>query len=133
MDLNQFDKFIKQINEIRCCTTPGCKGALTPVYVRSVGLGGVVTISCTCNGCSNQGATFETSSIYELGSATEISTAIQVAFIVAGCTHATYYKVLKHFCAFRPFPMYNLGLVHFASEPFNYFHSLCLTYTHTHF
>ena len=48
MDLNQFDKFIKQI---RCCTTPGCKGALTPVYVRSVGLGGTVSISCTCNGC----------------------------------------------------------------------------------
>ena len=96
MDLNQFDKFIQQVNEIRCCTTPGCKGALTPVYVKSVGLGGSVSISCTCNGCGNQGAIFETSSKYELGSATEISVAIQVAFIVAGCTHTTYYKVLKH-------------------------------------
>ena len=53
MDLNQFDKFIKQVNEISCCATPGCKGALTPVYVRSVGLGGAVSISCTCNGCGN--------------------------------------------------------------------------------
>ena len=58
MDLNQFDKFIKQVNEIRCCATPGCKGALTPVYVRSVGLGGAVSISCTCNGCGNQGVIF---------------------------------------------------------------------------
>ena len=97
MDLNQFDKFIKQVNEIRCCATPGCKGALTPVYVRSVGLGGAVSISCTCNGCGNQGVIFETSKyMYELGSATEISVAIQVAFVIAGCTHTTYYKVLKH-------------------------------------
>ena len=34
--------------------------------------------------------------MYELGDATEISVAIQVAFIIAGCTHMTYYKVLKH-------------------------------------
>ena len=34
--------------------------------------------------------------MYELGSTTEISVAIQVAFIIAGCTHMTYYKVLKH-------------------------------------
>ena len=36
------------------------------------------------------------SSKYELGSATEISDAIQVAFIIASCTNTTYYKVLKH-------------------------------------
>lgn len=98
MDLNQFDKFIKQVNEIRSCATPGCEGALTPVYVKSVGLGGAVSISCTCNGCGNRGVIFEMSSKYmcELGSATEISVAIQVAFIIAGCTHITHYKVLKH-------------------------------------
>ena len=71
MDLNQFDKFIKQVNEIHCCCTPGCKGALTPVYVKSVGLGGTVSISCTCNDCGNRGAIFETSK-YELGSATKL-------------------------------------------------------------
>ena len=38
---------------------------------------------------------FETSK-YELGCATEISIAVQVAFIIAGCTHVTYYEVLKH-------------------------------------
>ena len=98
MDLNQFDKFIKQVNEVCCCATPGYNGALTPVYAKSVGLGGAVSISCTCNGCGNRGAIFETSSkyMYELGDATEISVAIQVAFIIAGCTHMTYYKILKH-------------------------------------
>ena len=40
----QSDKFIKQVNEVRCCATPGCKGALTPVYMKSVGLGGAVSI-----------------------------------------------------------------------------------------
>ena len=67
--------------------------------MKSVGLGGAVSISLTCNGCGNQGVIFETSSkynMYGLGSSTEISIAIQVAFIIASCTHTTYYKVLKH-------------------------------------
>ena len=98
IDLNQFDKFIKQVNEVRCCATPGCKGALTPVYVKSVGLSGAVSISSTCNGCGNRGAIYETSSkyMYELGDATEISVVIQVAFITASCTQMMHYKVLKH-------------------------------------
>ena len=88
---------ISQVNEIRCCATPGCKGDLTLVYVRSVGLDGAFSISCSCYGCGNQGMIFKTSKCtYEFGSATEISVAIQVAFIIAGCTHMTYYKVLKH-------------------------------------
>ena len=59
MDLNQFDKFIKQLkfNKVCYCVTPGCKGALTPVYMKSIGLG---AISCTCNGCGNGGVIFET-------------------------------------------------------------------------
>jgi DNA-directed RNA polymerase alpha subunit len=40
MDLKQLDKFIRQVNQIRCCGTPGCKGALCPIHVKSVGLGG---------------------------------------------------------------------------------------------
>ena len=124
-------KFIKQVNEICCCTTPGCKGALTPIYVRSVGLGGAVTISCTCNGCGNQGAIFETSSKYELGSATEISTAIQVAFIVAGFTHMMYYKVLKHFCAFQAISHVQFGVSPLCFWALQLF-SLSLSHTHTH-
>ena len=92
MDLNQLDKFIEQVNQIHCCATPGCKGALSPI---SLGLGGAVSVTYACNGCASQ---FETSSKYELGTTTEIGIATQVAFIyiIAGCTHLTYYKVLKH-------------------------------------
>ena len=96
MDLKQLNKFIKQVNQIRCCATPGCKGALCPIHVKSLGLGGALSITYACNGCASQWALFETSSKYELGCATEISIAAQVAFIIAGCTHVTYYKVLKH-------------------------------------
>ena len=95
MDLNQLDKFIKQVNQIRYCATPGCKGALSPI---SLGLGGAVSDTYACNGCASQWALFETSSKYELGTTTEIGIATQVAFIyiIAGCTHITYCKVLKH-------------------------------------
>ena len=91
MDLNQLDKFMKQRNQLRLCATPGCKGALRPVNVRSIGLGGAVSISYACSGCASQGALFETSSKYELSNTTEIGIAAQVAFIIAGCTNITYY------------------------------------------
>ena len=96
MDLTQLDKFMKQVNQIRSCTTPGCKGDLNPIHAKSVGLGGAVSVSYACSGCASQCALFETSAKYEFGSATEISVATQVAFIIAGCTHVTYYKTLKH-------------------------------------
>ena len=63
--------------------------------MKSLGLGGAISITYACNGCASQWALFKTSK-YELGCATEISIAVQVAFIIAGCTHVTYYKVLKH-------------------------------------
>ena len=96
MDLSQLDKFIKQLNHIRVCMTPGCVGELTPVKVNSFGLGGAVSIKYCCNGCANHEALFETSSKYDLHDTSAISVAIQMAFIVAGCTHTTYYKTLKH-------------------------------------
>ena len=96
MDLNQLDKFMKLLNQARACTTPGCQGDLVPVHVKSAGQGGAITIGYTCNGCVGRTIVFETSSRYEPGRSTEIGIAIQVAFIVAGCTHITYYKTLKH-------------------------------------
>ena len=72
------------MNQIRCCATPGCKGALCPIHVKSLGLGGALSITYACNGCASQWALFETSK-YDLGCVTEISIAVQVAFIIAGC------------------------------------------------
>ena len=34
--------------------------------------------------------------IYELDGAAEISITTQVVIVIAGCTHVTYYKTLKH-------------------------------------
>ena len=50
MDLNQLDKFIKQVNQIRCCATPGCKGALSPINMKSIGLGGAVLLHMLVTG-----------------------------------------------------------------------------------
>ena len=81
------------MNQIRACTTPSCKGNLVPEHVISTG---AISIKYTFNGCVCKTATFETCTKFELGRSCDISTAVQVAFIVAGCTHMTYYKVLKH-------------------------------------
>ena len=67
MDLTQLEKFMKQVHEMRVCGTPGCKGNLTPISVKSIRLGGAVSISYVCNGCGSRMAFFETSSKYELG------------------------------------------------------------------
>ena len=110
MDLTELEKFMQKVNHARVCATPGCRGELTPVYVRSARLGGAVSICYTCNGCTQQTAIFETSSKYELTTTneklagtsemltggSEISSAVQLAFIATGCTHMTYCKVLKH-------------------------------------
>ena len=64
--------------------------------MRSVGLGGAASISYARSGCASQWALFDTSSKYELGNTLEFGIAAQVVFIIAGCTHKTFYKVLKH-------------------------------------
>ena len=94
MDLTQLDKFIKQLNGMRMCATQGCKGELTPVKVSTLGLGGAVSVKYNCNGCGEHESHFETSSKNKLYNTSDISMSVQVAFIVAGCTHTTYYKTL---------------------------------------
>ena len=95
--LPQLGKFLDTINELRSCNTPGCRGNLAPVSVNSKGLGGCVSVSIICTGCAKQGGMFETS-INEPGHtcSNAVSRCVQVAFIVSGCTHAVYHKVLKN-------------------------------------
>ena len=57
---------------------------------------GRVVLLPSVTSCISQTAVLEMSSRYELGNGNEVSTAIQIAFIIAGCTHMTYYKTLKH-------------------------------------
>ena len=56
------------------------------------GLGGAVKIHYTCDGCGISSPCFECSLKSDTS---EIGAAIQVAFIISGCMHATYYKALK--------------------------------------
>ena len=53
MDLTSLDEFIKQLNHIRACATPGCKGELIPVHVNSARQGGAVTVHYICSGSNS--------------------------------------------------------------------------------
>ena len=96
MDLSRLDQFVDTINIIRGCKTPRCDGALIPVNLNSSGLGGGLCVSYSCSKCTSKHAVFETSSKYQLGKMSAVSMCVQVAFILAGSTHATYYKTLPH-------------------------------------
>ena len=95
MEVYQLEKFMESINKIRRCITPPCVGELIPVKVKSSGLGGAISLLYACSVCAVKGAVFESSVKYPLGNMSNISMSVQVAFILAGCTHATYYKTLR--------------------------------------
>ena len=92
--LPQLGKCLDSINELRSCNTPGCRGDLAPISVKSQGLGGGVSVSVCCTGCGIKGTMFETH-VNGPGNTNVVSKCVQVAFIVAGCTRAVYYKILK--------------------------------------
>lgn len=94
VELKQLDSFVQQLNACRRCATPGCSGDLVPSSVKLSGLGGAVSITFTCAGCLMHHIPFESS--LKCDGTTKIGVAVQVAFIVAGCTHATYYKALRY-------------------------------------
>ena len=101
IELSHLGSFVSTVNQIRTCTTSGCKGNLAPVAVKCRHLGGAVTVRYSCDGCGLKGATFEAHSKCEtvLASSNTISVSLQVAFIIlllVVCTHTTYYKVLSH-------------------------------------
>ena len=96
MEVSQLEKFVDSINKVRRCVTPHCVGELIPVKINSSGLGGAISLLYACSVCAVKGAVFEASVKYPLGNMSNVSMSLQVAFIVAGCTHATYYKTQRH-------------------------------------
>ena len=86
--------FVQQLNASRRCVTPGCSGILIPSSVKMSGLGGAISITFSCNSCLMHHILFESSLKFK--GTTKIGAAVQVAFMVAGCTHATYCKVLRY-------------------------------------
>ena len=97
MELSQLQIFVDSINKLRGCKTSKCEGDLVPICVKGVGFGGSIHIRFGCNGCRSKQAVFETSSRYlPVRGGNTISVCVQVAFIMAGCTHAVYAKTLRH-------------------------------------
>ena len=82
------------MNEIRGCKTPGCKN-LVPVHE---GLGGTFSITWCCDGCSMNPVVFDTCVKNEKlhGNTNAVGMCVQIAFIIAGNTHAVYYKTPKY-------------------------------------
>ena len=57
-------------------------------------MGGALCISFVCDGCSKQRVTLRPAE-FSLKQKSRVSICVQVAFILAGATHATYVKVLS--------------------------------------
>ena len=79
MDTELLEKFVRQINDIKACITPGCSGKLVPVSITNKGLGGALSVTYVCDGCEVQKAQFDTS--YVDSGRCVIGQAVQVAFI----------------------------------------------------
>ena len=94
LELKQLNALVEQLNSCRRCVTPGCSGALVPSSVKKSGLGGAISITLSCSGYLLHHFSFESSLKFK--GTTKVGAAVQVAFIVAGCTHATYYKALEY-------------------------------------
>lgn len=85
---SQLQQLIDQINLTSNCYTPRCTGKLVPINVKLI-------VKFACTGCTNRNLAFHSSVTVVLSKRTIVSLAMQVAFVVAGCTHAQYSKVLK--------------------------------------
>ena len=94
-EIAQLQQLIDQVNLTSNCYTPRCTGKLVPVNVKLVGLGGAAIVKFACTGCTDRNLAFHSSVTIALSKRTVVSLALQVAFVIAGCTHAQYSKVLK--------------------------------------
>ena len=84
---------IDQINKTSRCNTENCNGQLKPVSVQMAGFGGTVRINYGCTGCIERRLTFDSSAV-TAHDQPDLSLALQIGFVVAGCSYAQYNKVL---------------------------------------
>ena len=61
MNLSKADEFVKALNKVCGCRTPECEEELAPIKVRSIGLGGALSVAYVCSGCALQHVVLETS------------------------------------------------------------------------
>ena len=81
ISLPQLGKFVEMVSVIRGCKTPGCKGNLVPTYVNRWVLGGSLSITFHCDGCSMNPVVFDTCMLKEQDGNT-VSRSVQVALLL---------------------------------------------------
>ena len=101
IELRQIEQFVNQINKTRSCRTAGCNGRLAPCDVMTYGMGVAVKVTYMCSGCQCV-LHFQPSSNTTQLVRNNLKLAIQVSFITAGCTYATYVKGLRHILGIKP-------------------------------
>ena len=90
---SQLEHLIDQVNNTSHCNTENCNGQLKPVSVQMAGFGGTVRINYDCTGCIERRLTFDSSAV-TAHDQPDLSLALQIGFVVAGCSYAQYHKVL---------------------------------------
>ena len=89
-------KFVNQINSASLCSTNQCKGKLVEsIWLQ--GKGGSAKLEFKCSGCNKRKATFNSSSSSNAHGIPDLSLALRVASIAAGCRFATYNKLFHHY------------------------------------
>ena len=88
MERADIERLMTAVSKRRGCKTTGCEGSLVPVQVKSTGLGGALCVSFVCDGCSKQRVTLRPAE-FSVKQKSCVSICVQVAFILAGATHAT--------------------------------------------
>lgn len=93
---SQVQDLIDKFNCITKCTeTPGCPGKLVPTSVVDRGLGGTLRIKFQCSCCGLREIDFNSSPDIPLDRyRSPLGTALQVAFICAGCMYTQYFRTL---------------------------------------
>ena len=88
-------KFVNQINSASLCYTDGCKGRLVPSAYFLKGKGGTAKLEFKCSGCNERKIVLNSSSSSNAHGIPDLSLALRVASIAAGCRYATYDKMFR--------------------------------------
>ncbi len=88
--------FVQNINKVMNCKTTHCQGKLIPTSFKLKGLGGTIVVTYNCSECGLHPIHFTTNKPIKDSTRSEVATALQVAFIISGGTHATYRLVTYH-------------------------------------
>ena len=94
---SQLQHFIDQINKTSRCITENCNGVLKPVSIQMAGFGGTVRIQYDF---IERRLTLDSSTV-TAHDQSDLSLALQIGFIVAGCSYAQYSKVLAQALGMR--------------------------------